>query len=203
MVPAVLTYIRVGLLTASPRPTTDWPLSARPADHPLPCQLNERPPMVIVTHKRQLRYPQKLRPVSSLPHQMNERLLTGDCRPKAASLLTICGRPFGCKRLIEGLTRNRMLPSVRPVMRPSRWPVWEFADRNHITNSVLMARWKALVLPAPSRRLLCHTLLRPTAPSDASGPPRLMPRLRPELCNPLASPAMPTRCAPSCWRGRP
>jgi hypothetical protein len=49
-------------------------------------------------------------------------------------------------------------------MQLSCWPVWEFADRNHITNSVLVARWKALVLPAPSRRLLCHTLLRPTAP---------------------------------------
>lgn len=70
---------------------------------------------------------------------------------KTAIPLATSGRPFGCKRFIEGLTRNRMLPSVRPVMRPSRWPVWEFADRNHITNSVLMARWKALVLPAPSR----------------------------------------------------
>jgi hypothetical protein len=29
----------------------------------------------------------KIRPVSPLPHQMNKRLLTGDCRPKAASPL--------------------------------------------------------------------------------------------------------------------
>src|SRR6201995_1684154 len=69
----------------------------------------------------------------------------------------------------------------------SCWPVWEFADRNHITNSVLEARWKALVLPAPSRRLLCHTLLRPTTPPTTSGPPWLTPGLRPELCNPLRS----------------
>lgn len=124
-------------------------------------------------------------------------------RPITDRRLSICGRPFERKRYLQGLASSRMLPSVRPVMQLSCWPVWEFADRNHITNSVLMARWKALVLPAPSRRLLCHTLLRPTAPSDASGPPRLMPRLRPELCNPLASPAMPTRCAPSCWQGRP
>jgi hypothetical protein len=36
---------------------------------------------------------------------------------------------------------------------------WEFADRVQITRSVLEAQWKALVVPAPSRRLLRHTLL--------------------------------------------
>jgi hypothetical protein len=41
----------------------------------------------------------------------------------------------------------------------SRRPVWEFADRVQITQSVLEAQWKALVVPAPSRRLLRHTLL--------------------------------------------
>jgi hypothetical protein len=41
----------------------------------------------------------------------------------------------------------------------SRRPVWEFADRVQITQSVLQAQWKALVVPAPSRRLLRHTLL--------------------------------------------
>ena len=41
----------------------------------------------------------------------------------------------------------------------SRRPVWEFADRVEITHSVLEAQWKALVVPAPSRRLLRHTLL--------------------------------------------
>ena len=138
-----------------------------------------------------------------LPRCLNEWPLTGDRRPKPDRLLSICGRPFGCKRYLWGLASSRMLPSVRPVMQLSCWPVWEFADRNHITNSVLVARWKALVLPAPSCRLLCHTLLRPTAPSDASGPPRLTPRLRPELCNPLVSPAAPRRYAPFCWRARP
>ena len=34
-----------------------------------------------------------------------------------------------------------------------------FADRVQITQSVLEAQWKALVIPAPSRRLLRHTLL--------------------------------------------
>ena len=57
--------------------------------------------------------------------------------------------------------RGRMLSSVRPLMRQddSRRPVWEFADRVQITQSVLEAQWKALVVPAPSRRLLRHTLL--------------------------------------------
>jgi hypothetical protein len=41
----------------------------------------------------------------------------------------------------------------------SRRPVWEFTDRVQITRSVLEALWKALVVPAPSRRLLRHTLL--------------------------------------------
>jgi hypothetical protein len=67
------------------------------------------------------------------------------------------------------VARGRMLSSVRPVMRreDSRRPVWEFADRVQITRSVLEALWKALVLPAPSRRLLRHTLLplTPTTPS--------------------------------------
>ena len=60
-----------------------------------------------------------------------------------------------------GVARGRMLSSVRPSMRQedSRRPVWEFADRVQITRSVLEALWKALVVPAPSRRLLRHTLL--------------------------------------------
>ena len=57
--------------------------------------------------------------------------------------------------------RGRMLSSVRPLMRQedSRRPVWEFADWVQITHSVLEAQWKPLVVPAPSRRLLRHTLL--------------------------------------------
>src|SRR5262249_62036930 len=59
-----------------------------------------------------------------------------------------------------GVARGRMLSSVRPVTRQedSRRPVWEFAGRVQITRSVLEAQWKALVVPAPSRRLLRHTL---------------------------------------------
>src|SRR6516165_1607254 len=59
------------------------------------------------------------------------------------------------------VARGRMLSCVRPVIRQedSRRPVWEFADRVEITHSVLEAQWKALVVPAPSRRLLRHTLL--------------------------------------------
>jgi hypothetical protein len=65
---------------------------------------------------------------------------------------------------------GRMLSSVRPWMRQedSRRPVWEFADRVQITQSVLEARWKALVVPVPSRRLLRHTLLPLTLTSSQS-----------------------------------
>src|SRR6266850_638990 len=68
------------------------------------------------------------------------------------------------------VARGRMLSSVRPLMRQedSRRPVWEFADRVQITQSVLEALWKALVVPAPSRRLLRHTLLPLTLTSSRS-----------------------------------
>src|SRR6516162_771196 len=64
--------------------------------------------------------------------------------------------------------RGRMLSSVRPLMRQedSRRPVWEFADWVQITHSVLEAQWKPLVVPAPSRRLLRHTLLPLTLTSS-------------------------------------
>jgi hypothetical protein len=59
------------------------------------------------------------------------------------------------------VARGRMLSFVRPWMRQddSRRPVWEFAGWVQITQSVLEAQWKSLVVPAPSRRLLRHTLL--------------------------------------------
>src|SRR5215469_5297446 len=83
--------------------------------------------------------------------------LRGDAHP-----VSICGRPPPGKGKRWGrVARGRMLSSVRPLMRQddSRRPVWEFADRVQITHSVLEAQWKALVVPAPSRRLLRHTLL--------------------------------------------
>jgi hypothetical protein len=66
------------------------------------------------------------------------------------------------------VARGRMLSSVRPSMRQddSRRPVWEFADQVQITRSVLEALWKALVVPAPSGRLLRHTLL-PLTPTPS------------------------------------
>ena len=73
--------------------------------------------------------------------------------------LSICGRPFQARENVGVVVaRGRMLSSVRPLMRQedSRRPVWEFADRVQITQSVLEALWKALVVPAPSRRLLRH-----------------------------------------------
>src|SRR6201997_4306612 len=71
------------------------------------------------------------------------------------------------------VARGRMLSSVRPLMRQddSRRPVWEFADRVQITHSVLEAQWKALVVPARSRRLLRHTLLPLALTSSRSGRP--------------------------------
>ena len=79
------------------------------------------------------------------------------------------------------VARGRMLSSVRPWMRQedSRRPVWEFADWVQITLSVLAALWKPLVVPAPSRRLLRHTLLSLTPTPRGRGQPTLP---RPELC---------------------
>src|ERR1700758_4171922 len=66
--------------------------------------------------------------------------------------------------------RGRMLSSVRPSMRQenSRRPVWEVADRVQINRSVLETQWKALVVPAPSRPLLRHTLLPLPPPAPRS-----------------------------------
>src|SRR5262249_30766606 len=77
--------------------------------------------------------------------------------------------PFQAREIVGIVAaRGRMLSSVRPLMRQedSRRPVWEFADRVQITRSVLEAQWKALVVPAPSRRLLRHTLLPLTLTSS-------------------------------------
>jgi hypothetical protein len=83
--------------------------------------------------------------------------------------LSICGRPLQARENVGIVAaRGRMLSSVRPLMRQedSRRPVWEFADQVQITRSVLEALWKALVVPAPSRRLLRHTLL-PLTPTPS------------------------------------
>jgi len=61
--------------------------------------------------------------------------------------------PFHARENVEVVVaQGRMLSSVRPMMRQddSRRPVWEFADWVQITQSVLEARWKALVVPPVS-----------------------------------------------------
>jgi hypothetical protein len=92
--------------------------------------------------------PAQRAPSSSAPHP-DGRLPSVDAPLHARENVGVVG------------ARGRMLSSVRPVMRQDerRRPVWEFADRVQITHSVLEAQWKALVVPAPSRRLLRHTLL--------------------------------------------
>src|SRR5215831_8041542 len=84
------------------------------------------------------------------------------CSHAAAQLCHLWTPPFHARENVGVVfARGRMLSSVRPMMRQedSRRPVWEFADRVQITQSVLEAQWKALVVPAPSHRLLRHTLL--------------------------------------------
>src|SRR5689334_9463200 len=86
---------------------------------------------------------------------------TARARPVRAGFPSV-DAPFQARENVGIVAaRGRMLSSVRPLMRQddSRRPVWEFADRVQITRSVLEAQWKALVVPAPSRRLLRHTLL--------------------------------------------
>jgi len=100
----------------------------------------------------------------------------------AIAPLSICGPPLQARENVGiVVARGRMLSSVRPLMRQkdSRRPVWEFADRVQITLSVLEALWKALVVPAPSRRLLRHTLLSLTPTPHGRVQPTLP---RPELC---------------------
>ena len=108
-------------------------------------------------------------PLSLLESQKGYRRTIKDRHLDQASQRRHKGGLFDCHRaplyarenVWLGVARGRMLSSVRPSMRQedSRRPVWEFADRVQITRSVLEALWKALVVPAPSRRLLRHTLL--------------------------------------------
>jgi hypothetical protein len=97
-------------------------------------------------------------------------------------MLSSVDAPFQARENVGVVVaRGRMLSSVRPLMRQedSRRPVREFADWVQITQSVLEAQWKALVVPAPSRRLLRHTLLRsPSRPRDRGQPTPP----RPEFC---------------------
>src|SRR5262249_28794771 len=77
-------------------------------------------------------------------------------------LLPICGRPLSGKGKRWGRCCAWSDAVICPAVErqeDSRRPVWEFADWVQITRSVLEAQWKALVVPAPSRRLLRHTLL--------------------------------------------
>lgn len=46
-------------------------------------------------------------------------------------------------------------------------PVWEFADRNQLTQSVLDGTVESTGSSGPVYRLLCHTLLRPTDVPDS------------------------------------
>ena len=83
-----------------------------------------------------------------------------------------------------------MLPSVRPLMQ--RWscgPVWEFADRNHITKQRARRHGGKSIWFFRPRLADCCAILSfdRLRPPTTSGPPRLTPWLRPELCNPLVS----------------
>ena len=80
----------------------------------------------------------------------------------------ICERPFGCKRNSKVLIRSQMPPTVWPVME--RKMLTRMGVRGpvpHQINVIGVHRF-SLVLPASSRRLLCHTFvrLRPLTPLD-------------------------------------
>lgn len=121
--------------------------------------------------------------------------LSGVCFPSVDA-------PFGASGFWSGLTRlsdAAICPASDAAVDECCEPVWEFADRNHITQACCKALWKALVLPAPSHRLLCHTLLRSLVPWHPHEPQQFkLQRLEP--CNPVLWRAPPRRSAPSCWR---
>lgn len=68
--------------------------------------------------------------------------------------------PLKMQAVFERGACSRMLPSVRPLDAGKLRARMGVRGPEPHHNSVLLARWKALVLPAPSRRLFCHTLLR-------------------------------------------
>src|SRR6478736_2727622 len=76
--------------------------------------------------------------------------------------LSICGRPLRRKWVNEGGTKSDA--AICPACLIGGAAVARMGVRGpepHHPKRALAARWKALVLPAPSHRLLCHTLLCP------------------------------------------
>ena len=89
------------------------------------------------------------------------------------------------------------------MQRLSCGPVWEFADRNHITRSVLASTMDSTWFFRPRSPTVAPYSPSTDYASDDLRSARLTPWLRPEPCNLPASPAAPRRSAPSCWQARP
>ena len=108
------------------------------------------------------------------------------CLPEADWRKSIWEAPLGRKRFPAGGTMSDAAICPASYAAVGCGPVWEFADRNHFTQAYSMARGFRLVLPAPSRRLLCHTLRRPTSrPDSLWRRPRFTPQPSPEFGNPF------------------
>src|SRR4051794_9409685 len=68
--------------------------------------------------------------------------------------------PFRARENIRNaVTRSRMLPSVRPLARPSTAGLHGSRGAGPDQGGVLEVRCCSLVVPIPSRRLLRHVLL--------------------------------------------
>jgi hypothetical protein len=98
-------------------------------------------------------------------------------QPQAKSLPgarqhSICGRPLKTQAVFLAVD-TLSDAAICPASWCSAKAAGPYGSSRTGTISPLacsLARWKALVLPAPSRRLLCHTLLRPTTSPTAPDP---------------------------------
>jgi hypothetical protein len=95
---------------------------------------------------------------------------SGRSRQASRTARSICGRPAPGKGKHGGRCGAWSDAAICPAFdaaEDSRRPVWEFADRVQITWACSKHSGTELVVPAPSRRLLCHTLL-PLTPTPSN-----------------------------------
>jgi hypothetical protein len=125
-------------------------------------------------------------------------------RGRLARPPSICGRPLQRKSDSEGLTRSRMLPSVRPVMRRrgGAGPYGSSRIRSKSPVACSLGTVESPGFPDPVSPTVRHTLRRP---SYASTPlqPAAVRQPAPEFCRSRLWPAAPRRCERSCWPAPP
>lgn len=120
--------------------------------------------------------------------------------------MSLCGRPFGCKRVSEGRARRFRCFRVSGLLSAAfitAAGLYGVRGPGPSRNCALEARQTFLVFRAPSRGPLRHTSLLTFLPPLTPQTIAAIKLLRPELCRIRRAPSAPRRSVQSCWRARP